>query len=536
MTPVNVYSTPFKNVSKFAQIDIDYASDPASFSEFISLIPTLSNFGKALTNRSVYATNREVLVSVLREQYATADQDGSHCEGLLNPAHFTVATAHQPSLLTGPLYVIYKICSTLNLARQITEAYPSYHVHPVYVVGAEDHDFEEINHLHLFGNTYTWVTGQQGAVGRMKVDATLMNVLGDIESTFGKAPNAEKLHDMIRNSFREGISYGSAMQRFVMELFKGTGLIVLNMDDHRLKKEFASIIKDELLHQRSHQLIEKSQQALSRLGYKPQTYQRDINLFYLGDGVRGRIENSGEDYVVVDTDITFDQTALLEEIEAHPERFSPNVNLRPLYQEIVLPNLAYVGGGGELAYWLERKLLFEHYRVPLPILVRRNSILYLDQLAGKQRRKLEVPVDLLFASQDTWVSHWIHAHAEHEISIDAEYHAIEQLLNTIVEKAHSIEPTLGTKVEADRTRMLKDVEHLGKRLVRAEKAQNETRIGQIVKLYEKLFPQGNLQERYDNFLALYLRRGEDCLVMLINQLDPFINQVLIIEEQASDGE
>ena len=206
------------------------------------------------------------------------------------------------------------------------------------------------------------------------------------------------------------------------------------------------------------------------------------------------------------------------------------MNLRPLYQEIILPNLAYVGGGGELAYWLERKLLFDHYKVPLPILVRRNSVLFLDSLAAKQRRKLDIPVEILFDSQDNWVSHWIHMHAEHEISIEEEALEISKSLQQIVDKARTIDPTLGKKVEADMTRMMKDVEHLGKRLVRAEKAQNETRIGQVTKLYEKLNPEGKLQERFDNFIPQYLRYGDAFIEMLIEQLDPFIKEVLVIEE------
>jgi uncharacterized protein YllA (UPF0747 family) len=226
---------------------------------------------------------------------------------------------------------------------------------------------------------------------------------------------------------------------------------------------------------------------------------------------------------------------MLREVDSHPERFSPNVNLRPLYQERILPNLAYIGGGGELAYWLERKLLFDHYKVPLPILVRRNSVLYLDPSAVKQRTKLDIAQDTLFESQDDLVSRWIHKHARHEISIETEFGQISDLLASIVKKAASIDPTLGKKVEADKTRMLKDVDHLGKRLVRAEKAQNETRIGQIIKLYDRLFPEGNLQERYDSFIAHYLRHGRAYIDSLIANLDPFVNQVLVIEE-GSAGE
>ncbi len=532
MTEVSVHSIPFQRISKFTQIDIDYATDPASFSEFISLIPTLSNFGKALSNRSIYPTERELIVDVLREQYQNAEQNGIHCDELLDPTHFTIVTAHQPSLLTGPLFFIYKICSAINLARQISSAHPSYKVHPVFVISGEDHDFEEVNHLQLFGKQYKWTTSQSGAVGRMKVDDVLIQLLQDVEALFRSTTYGAVLSGMMKRCFQKGQSYGTSMQRFVIELFKDTGLIVLNMDDHRLKGRFSDVIQDEILHQTSRHIIEQSQQALSARGYKPQTYQREINLFYLGDNLRGRIVESESKYKVIESNLEFTREEILQQLKLHPERFSPNVNLRPLYQEMILPNLAYIGGGGELAYWLERKMLFDHYKVPMPILVRRNSVLYLDHTATRQRRKLDIPLQGLFDTQDAWISQWIRANASHEIVIEDEQHQIQKALESIVKKATSIDPTLGTKYEADKLRILKDIDHLGKRLVRTEKAQNETRIAQLIKLYEKLFPEGKLQERHDNFIPHYIRHGKDYLSMLIKHLDPLFNEVMILEEES----
>lgn len=536
MTKLTTHSIPFQRVTRFSQIDIDYTTDPASFSDFISFVPTLSNFGKALANRSAYTTDRELLVSVLAEQYAALDLDSTHCSSFLDDGHFTVVTAHQPSLLTGPLYFIYKICSAIHLARALTEAYPVYRIHPVFVLSGEDHDFAEVNHLRLFGHTYRWETDQRGAVGRMKVDEALLQLLREVQATFGHAPHSDTLRSIIHRSFRDGVSYAQAMQRFVIELFAGTGLIVLNMDDIRLKRHFSPVVHEELAHQTSRKLIHQSQNALSALGYKPQTYQREVNLFYLTDQVRGRIEDTGDRYVIVDTELSFSHDEMRNLVDEYPERFSPNVNLRPVYQEMVLPNLAYIGGGGELAYWLERKLLFDHFKIPMPILVRRNSVLYLDPAASKQCAKLELPFQLLFENLDAWIAYWIRTHAEHEIEVDAEYRQISSALDSILTKANATDPTIGSKVEAEKVRILKDIEHMGKRLVRAEKQRNETRIAQIQKLYERLFPENALQERHDNFIAHYLRGGTHYLHALIAQLDPLFNEVLILEEDGSVAE
>lgn len=231
------------------------------------------------------------------------------------------------------------------------------------------------------------------------------------------------------------------------------------------------------------------------------------------------------------TDLVFTEAAMLDELDAHPERFSPNVILRPLFQEMILPNLAYVGGGGELAYWLERKSLFEHFGVNFPLLVRRNSVLWVghDQLAKMQ--KFGLPASRFFSDIDSIIKQYVIEISDSEISISGEIAAVKNVFNKLVEKAVKIDAGLEAAVRAEETRQIGALQHLEGRLHKAEKQKHEVSIQQIRSLYEKLFPGGGLQERSDNFIPWYLKYGTPYFEALRVNLRPIEKGFVILEEK-----
>jgi bacillithiol biosynthesis cysteine-adding enzyme BshC len=513
-----------------SKTDIEYSTHPEHFEELIAHLPDLDGLRSALKARKGFDTDRKTLVEVLNDQYARLGLSPGNHHQLLDSNHFTVVTAHQPSLLTGPLYFIYKICSAINLSRRLNTEISDATIHPLFIIGGEDHDFDEINHLHFFGKTFTWQNQETGAVGRMSQEG-LAPVLDEIYEVLGtNNQKAIELSNLIRSCFKAERTYGDAMHEFVARLFEDTELIVLQMDDPRLKGLFTDVIKDELTKQSSSEYINETQKKIEKLGYKPQAYVRDINLFYLDDQMRNRIERTDNGYNIVDTELSFSEDQMLKMVDTHPERFSPNVNLRPVYQEIVLPNIAYIGGGGELAYWLERKSQFEYFSIPFPVLIRRNSALFISKGNAKQRKKLDLDYRQLFRDPEHEISDWVREHAEHEVDLSKEMAELSSTLKQVVAKAEAIDPSFARKVEAFKVKTLKDVEHMEKRLVREEKSHFDVKIGRIRKLYEKLFPDGKLQERYDNFMPIYLIHGKDMFDMLIELLDPLEKGFVIIEE------
>lgn len=475
---------------------------------------------------------------MLLRQYRDLPQTVSVQDNISALGHdqtFTITTAHQPCLLLGPLYFVYKALTTINLAASV-EAHLGNGVRivPVFVLGSEDHDIEELNHANLYNKRLVWEPGESGAVGSMGT-ASLRPVLDELRSILGETEAAKALFSRVERCYQAS-DFAAATQALLHEFFGRYGLVVLNMNEPALKKHFVPVIKSDLTAQVAHHLVNETIAELNGLGFKTQAAPREINLFYMLPGLRERIvalpsAGGAEEHTfqVLNTEIVFSQTEIFEEVDKHPEHFSMNVVLRPLYQEMVLPNLAYVGGGGELAYWLERKSLFAHFGVPFPMLVRRHSVLWLDQDAGKKLEKFGFQPGLFFVETESLVRAFVERNTESELSLEREINALKTLFDQIAEKAKSVDPTLEKAVLADATKAAAGLEHWQGRLVRAEKQKHETTLNQLRALKAKLFPSNGLQERHDNFLPYVLKYGEDFIGGLKEQLTPFDPGFVILE-------
>ncbi|NJL75905.1 MAG: bacillithiol biosynthesis cysteine-adding enzyme BshC [Saprospiraceae bacterium] len=419
---MQILKFPFEDVPQFADRDRAYALKYPTLRPFYKYEVNLQTFAQVFQDKSKELINREVLVKVLHDQYQQFPSSPlvqAQIEKLAHPTTFTVVTAHQPSLFTGPLYFIYKIISVINLAELINQHYPDYHVVPVFVMGSEDHDFDEINHLHLFGKRIEWKNDEQGAVGMMKT-TSLLPVLEELKGILGESENAQQLFNLMHQAVTTYTHYGTAIQYFVNELFKQYGLVVFNMNEPALKRLFIPYIKQEVFEQTAQPVVEATQQALNKLGFASQAMPRAINFFYMMEQLRNRIVQEDNTFKVLGTDLVFTASEMNTEIETYPERFSPNVVMRPVYQEIILPNLAYIGGGGELAYWQERQKQFEQLGVNFPMLIRRNSAMLVDSGSLKRLEKLGLQMPDLFEATEHLIKRFLKDNAESELSLNHE--------------------------------------------------------------------------------------------------------------------
>lgn len=491
---------------------------------------SLESFKEVITDKSKEHTNRTILVEVLKAQYgrvAPHPAVAENIERLGLDTCYTIVTAHQPSLFTGPLFYIFKIVSTINLARQLNAVYPDSHIVPVFITSGEDHDFEEVNHLHLYGKKLEWQSGEYGPVGNMKTDS-LGQVLQDLKAVLGESEKAIELYGLIASIHTRNVQYADAAYELAHELFKEHGLVVLNTNDVKLKQLFAPIIKDEILNQPSQKIVNQTIAQLEAVGYPSQATPREINFFYMGDQFRERIVEEYGHFKVLNTNIAFSNEEMEAEIDTHPERFSPNVVMRPIYQEKILPNLAYIGGGGELAYWLERKSQFEHFGLNFPMLVRRNSAMWIDAASAKRMEKLGLSIDDIWLDTNELVRQYLKRNAEAEFTLREESNELKAVFEKIAERTALVDQSLVKTVWAEHSKAEKSVEQLEARLVKAEKQKHETAIQQIQNLKEKLFPGGGLQERYENFMSLYLKHGEDFLKVMIENFDPMEKRFVLI--------
>lgn len=526
---MQIYKINYERLGQWSHTDLAYLKHDPALAPFYIYEPVKQNFSKVIATRKKFPVNRSLLLASLKKQYADIDIRFPYSDNvILDENTFTVTTAHQPVLFTGPLYHLYKISSTIHLARQLKDDHPEQHFIPVFVLGAEDHDWLETNHYFLFGKKHEWERSASGSAGRLNLDG-LDQLVDEAEELLKNTPFGNEMHQHLRTAISKATTYAQFHQAFLISLYQEFGLLVFNMDDKDLKRSFIPIMEKELTEQFSMQYVPATQAALEKAGFKAQAYCRPINLFYMEEGIRERIEPlPGGGFIRVDSKITYTREEILQELHSHPERFSPNVIIRPLYQEFILPNLAYIGGGGELAYWLERKSQFEAAGVPFPMLIRRNSVLLIDAATSTQIEKAGLTWEDLLGEYDAIVKSFLLSHSEGDLNFEEEKKMIQEAYSSLAKKAQRMDPTLSTAIMAEETKQSKAFEQLGSRLLRAEKQQQETNLNRIKKLKDKLFPGGGLQERHDNMMAFYSTSGKSMLEALITVCDPMEEKFTIL--------
>ncbi len=503
---------PLSETPYFSSAFLDYLDENPKLKDFVGAFPNPESFGDLIENRNFPADNRAELVRVLNEQYSGLVLSGKliqNITALKQPSCFTVTTGHQLNIFTGPVYFIYKIVSTIRISKILKEHYPQHEFVPVYWMASEDHDFAEINHFNLFGKEYTWETHQKGAVGRFDP-----NGISEILDQLKDCP------DFFRDAYINCNTLADATRSIVNHLFGDHGLVVVDSDHPDLKRMFAPVIKDELTNQNTFQNVLESTEKLKRNGYKTLVTPREINLFYLKNGLRERIVKKGERYEVLGTDFAFSEQEILTQVEEHPEFFSPNVVLRTLYQETILPNLAYIGGPGELAYWMQFKSSFDHYDIPFPVLFPRNNVLVVNKAQTKKFDKLALSPSDLFLSPNELKSTFVARNAKSSLDLQSEKGRIGKIFEEIIEKIKMIDGSLTGYIKAEESKALKNFDQIEKRLKKAEERNQEMAVNQLMGLKEKLFPNGSLQERHQNFLNFYVNNPQ-FIEELLEHLDPF---------------
>lgn len=518
---------------------IDY-SDTGSFSKtllaYIARAPELTNFYGNLPDMAGFRqqielkknfpqAHRKILADELQQQYQELSPDSSQPVGenirlLGNEKTFTVTTGHQLNIFTGPLYFIFKIVSTIRLARDLKKEFPEYNFVPLYWMATEDHDFEEINHTRVHGKKISWDTQKISATGRMSTK-DMEAVVKQFVGMLGLSENSSKLASIAEDAYLSGRSLANATRCLVHHLFQAYGLVIVDADRPNLKKLFAPIIEEDILKEKSFQAVEKTSKALQDAGYQTQVNAREINFFYLTDEFRERIVRNDEGlFAVLNQQLFFSEEELKKEISLHPERFSPNVIMRPVYQEAVLPNLAYIGGGAEIAYWLQLKANFEQYSIPFPVLMPRNSAMITDDTIAGKIFRLDLTFKSIFKPEQTLKDEYVRRHTKHRLNLQDEWMELNAIFAKIKLRTHKIDPSLGPSTEAVKARLKKAINNLEKKLMRADKRNHQDGLLQIERLKDKLFPNGGLQERSENFAMLYVKFGDDLVEELIKHFDP----------------
>jgi bacillithiol synthase len=520
---------PYGATHRFTPLVVDYLAQGEALRELYTYTPDLAGLRKAAEARTFEPASRLTLCAALAGQYkgmALPDALRDNLAALRQPDALTITTGHQLCLFGGPLYLSFKILNVVRLARTMS-AELGRPVLPVFWMATEDHDRAEIDHTYINGSKVQWPGKAAGAVGHLRLDGIDAALQHAVEA-LGSGVHAAEIRDLLYACYRPDRTLAEATRHFLHALFGRFGVLIVDGDDPALKQLFAPLMQEELLNQVGQRSVQYANERIAEQ-YKVQAHAREINLFYLRPGHRSRIVEEDGHYRVLDGGPSWTSEALLAEVQEHPEHFSPNVLLRPVYQESVLPNIAYVGGGGELAYWLQLRWLFQGLRVPLPVVLLRTSAGFITPKALKQWQSMGLSMQELFAPLEELKAQVASRQSSFSTSVEEERISLATFYAALGAKASAADSTLRASVEARAMAADKGLERIGKSLVRAAKRKEHETLSRMDAVHAALFPGGGLQERRDNILPLLASHGEAFLDELLEKLDPLAQEFTLLE-------
>ena len=510
----------YNDTLSFSSLLIKYLENDIALSKFYGNRPNVGGFTKQISAKT--PVDRDILVdSLIKQQDSSTSELSLANINLLRKANsFTITTGHQLNIFTGPLYFIFKIATAIKLASDLKKQFPENDFIPVYWMASEDHDFEEINHTQVFKHTIKWNKDAEGATGRLDL-ADIQEAVEAYQNILGLSDNSCKLSRVIERAYLQHSNLADATRSLANQLFGDYGLVIIDADRKELKNLFIPIIKADILEQHSAREVEKTTKELEALNFKPQVHGRDINFFFLTEQFRERIVLVEDgSYEILNQGLRFSKEELIREIENHPERFSPNVIMRPLYQEVILPNLAYIGGGAEISYWMQLKAVFDYYNTDFPILIPRNSAMIADGKLSEKIYRLNFTFKSIFKNTEELKKEYVRVHSKHRLNLNDEWREFSSVFDKIKLRAHKIDPSLGPSTDAIHARLKKAIDRLEKKLLKADQKNYSEALNQIERIKDKLFPNGVLQERVENFGDYYVKYGDDFIKELIHHFKP----------------
>ena len=529
----NAYCTDYHQSNSFSKLFLDYIDGKEELRQFYQFEPNINSLQAVIDGKSKEQINRKVLVEQLIKQYQNSSitlnskvQD--NINALLQENTYTITTGHQFALFTGEWYFIFKILTAIKMAEDAKLKYPNYNFVPVFWMASEDHDFEEINHINLAGHTFQWNENAGGPAGRIKTDS-LNIVIDSLKHFLHDRVYANDLISIFKEAYKKGNTLAQATRYLVNELFKDEGLVIIDADDIGLKKTWIPTIKNEVINQLSYEACEIQTQQLEKINYSSQIFPREINMFYILDGYRERIIKENSKFKTNDNRFEFTESEIISEIENHPERFSPNVVMRPVYQESILPNLCYIGGPGEIAYWLQLKTVFEKHNIQYPILAWRNSFMISSEKDLLKWNELGFELKDFFKKINDLENDYVLKHQTEKINLEEEEILLKNYIEKIKAKATSVDSNLKYTLQGTEKRILRIMERIEYKIWKAEKRKYKTELSKISDLKSQYFPKGKLQERHDNFSLWYSENGKKGMELLQYNTNPLITQIKILK-------
>lgn len=485
-------------------------------------LPASNYFDSTLVqNRLDFRTkfeHRDILFQRLTAQNSVIDiseKTRSNIELIKEKNTVCITTGHQLALMGGPLFVTYKILTAIKLCQQYKSQFPAYNFVPVYWLASEDHDFEEINNFTVHGKEFKWETQERGAVGKFSTQGISDLILQMENEINGLDPD-------LLSKFKLAYSKNNLSEatRFLAnELFGQYGLIIIDGNDTTLKKLFVPVLEKEVQEKATFKNVSSTNKKLEEAGFEPAINPRELNLFFLTENDRKRLEFSNESVKTVDNTSSWSIHDFLKLIHESPEKISPNVLMRPVYQETILPNLAYIGGPAETEYWLQLDALFEANALKTPLRILRicNTL-----LSEKNHNKIyEAGLDMvsILEPEEVLSKKIATALGGDNLNFTKEKNDFSTLFDNLTAKAKQIDVTLEGTIKAEKARQEKALENVFSKLIKAEKNKQEAAISRMLKIRNSILPNGKPQERTSTLFELNNSNYQELFGFILNDAD-----------------
>lgn len=522
------YLNEFENVERF------YRNNFREVEKYENIFNQISNLDRP---------HRTDLAEAIKNQYTeirSSKKTQANIEALNSPKTIAVVTGQQLGMIGGPLYTIFKTITAIKLTSFLKEKFEGFNFVPVFWLEGDDHDYEEVRSVKLINNEnkifeVKYTDGEleelnRGNIGHLKFNDNVEEIFKQMEAELRETEFKKPLSDFLRTLYKPGRTFLEAFRELMIGLFDEYGLIVFNPLDPCVKRLLIPIFEKEISSYRDHTgiLVERSAE-LEEL-YHAQVKVKAINLFYIDENERLLIEPVENDYRLKGKRKRFTNEEIISQVKSNPEKFSPNVLLRPICQDYLFPTGLYIGGPGEISYFAQVTPLYELYGITEPIIYPRSSATIIEKGVQSILDKYKLNLSDIFLSEDQLITKVVMADAGADISnlFNDTVQAISGLFEPVNDKMNLIDKTLIDLTKKTKERIEQSIDFLKSKAIEAEKRKHEATIRQLGKVRNVLYPNENLQERELNFIYFMNKYGSDFLKWVISELaiNKFEHQVL----------
>ncbi|NWF50811.1 MAG: bacillithiol biosynthesis cysteine-adding enzyme BshC [Ignavibacteriaceae bacterium] len=489
--------------------------------------------------------SRLTIKSIIEKQYHGFDLPPklqNNISALSSPKTLAVCTGQQLGLLGGPLYTFYKIITAIKLSKNLSERHDDYQFIPVFWLEGEDHDFNEIRSINLLNDMNELTTVNYGeeipdddikvSVGTLKLNQSINQVFGQLESVLRETEFKASIISQLKSFYREGETIKQAFKNLLHSIFAEYGLIIFDPQDKDIKNLLRPVFLNEIQNFRTN--TEKLVNVSAKLEelYHAQVKIRPINFFYSTDEGRYAIEPYENEFRLKRKRKSFTYDELIAQIENEPERFSPNVLLRPICQDYLFPTAFYVGGPSEVAYFAQVNVLYKSFNIVPPIVYPRASATIVEKSILSSLEKFNLQITDVFRDPEVLKNKIIQSVSE--TSVDDAFldltNQIDLSFDRLKEKLFDIDKTMSDLSNKYREKIFSYIEELKSKAIQAEKKKHETTLRQIDKVSNSLYPNQALQEREMNFIYFVNKYGMDFLKKIYDELEinKFEHQIINI--------